>query len=376
MIDVDAMRDFGGCIQRLIKGQSLSRAEAYLRMSEVLCEKQPDLHQGAFLAALAAKGETEEEIVGVWEAIDRHDTVHVDMEGPLLENCGTGMDAIKTFNVSSAAGIVVAACGVKVARHGARAITSSCGTVDVLEACGVDVDGTAVGVAASIASCGIGLFNGMSAEIHKGGLARILGMIRFGSVLNIAASLASPVRASFGVRGVAALEQVPMTSRIMRAIGYQRGMVVHGTDRVSGRGMDELSVCGPTYIMHFDETDCRSQILAPADVGLREYPVAAIQSLGCVEAEAQRFVSVISGGAQGEACEDFTVLNAAAALMIAGQCEELREGIEYARTVIRSGAAIQKMAQWVRRQNRDPEAGSARLSARLGCFSAIRHVRH
>ncbi len=376
MIDVDAMRDFGGCIQRLIKGQSLTRTEAYLRMSEVLCEKQPDLHQGAFLAALAAKGETEEEIVGVWEAIDRHDTVHVDIEGPLLENCGTGMDAIKTFNVSSAAGIVVAACGVKVARHGARAVTSRCGTVDVLEACGVDVGGTADGVAASIASCGIGLFNGMSAEIHKGGLGRILGNIRFGSVLNIAASLASPVRAAFGVRGVAALDQVPVTSRIMQAIGYQRGMVVHGLDRVSGRGMDELSVCGPTHIVHFDETDSRSSILAPADVGLREHPVEAIQSLGCVEAEARRLVSVISGAEQGQACEDFTVLNAAAALMVAGQCDELREGIERARTAIRSGAAIRKMADWVRLQNRDPEAGSVRLAARLEDFSARRHEQH
>ena len=107
-----------------------------------MLNRQPDLQQGAFLGALAAKGETVDEVAGVWEAIDRFDTVHLTkaIQGPLVENSGTGMDELNTFNVSSAAAIVAASCGATMARHGARALSSFCGTVDIMEAVGVNVE--------------------------------------------------------------------------------------------------------------------------------------------------------------------------------------------------------------------------------------------
>ena len=120
----DAIQKFGGQIQQLIRGEDLSRHETYEMFREVMLNEQPDLQQGAFLGALVAKGETVNEIAGAWEAIDQFDTVHLSssLQGPIVENSGTGMDKLSTFNVSSAAAIVAAACGVTMARHGARAV--------------------------------------------------------------------------------------------------------------------------------------------------------------------------------------------------------------------------------------------------------------
>ncbi len=137
----ETMKQFGATIQRLINKEDLTQEETYSMFKEVLNNEQPDLQQGAFLAALVSKGETIEEIVGTWRAIVEFDTVPamIDGEGPLVENCGTGMDSLKTFNVSTAAAIVAAACGATMVRHGARALTSFCGTVDMAEALGGDV---------------------------------------------------------------------------------------------------------------------------------------------------------------------------------------------------------------------------------------------
>ena len=134
----------------------------------ILLNEQPDLQQGAFLAAITAKGPTPEEIAGIWEAIYEVDTVKVrpEVSGPLVENCGTGMDSIKTFNVSTAAALVAASDGVFIARHGARAITSRCGTVDLLESLGIDMECDAAVVKRSIEKAGIGIFNGMSQKVH------------------------------------------------------------------------------------------------------------------------------------------------------------------------------------------------------------------
>ena len=167
---------------------------------------------------MTAKGPTPPEIAGAWQAIVEFDTatVEVSQEAPLVDNCGTGMDSLKTFNVSSAAAVVAAAGGVRMARHGARGLTSACGTVDLLEAVGIAVECDVAAVARSIETCGIGLFNGMSPRVHPRALFRILSQIRFGSILNIAASLASPCRPSHAVRGVYAADLLTPVTRVVR----------------------------------------------------------------------------------------------------------------------------------------------------------------
>jgi anthranilate phosphoribosyltransferase len=365
IMEASRIKDFGTKIQRLIEGKDLSRDETYWMFREVLLNRQPDLQQGAFLAALVAKGETVEEIAGAWTAIDELDTVHVapDLPDALFENSGTGMDTLKTFNVSSAAAVVAAACGVAMARHGARAITSHCGTVDVLEAVGIDVECDVEVVADSIKKAGIGLFNGMSPKVHPGALGRILSQIRFGSTLNIAASLANPCRPTLGLRGVYAEKLLHKAAEVMRLIGYERGMVVYGKDANSGYGMDELSVSGETGVFEFTRHSQSEYTLHPEDVGLKQIPFDEIASLDNPADEALRFVRVLSGK-KHEACIDFTCLNAGAILYTAGKSDSLRKGVEMSREAIENNRAIEKLRQWVMCQ--DASGGKG-----LHCFELL-----
>lgn len=357
---------FGALIQRLINREDLTRAETHAAFSAIMLARQPDLQQGAFLAALTAKGETAAEIAGAWSAIDGHDTVHVDspLPAPLVDNSGTGMDRLKTFNVSSAAAIVAAAGGAALARHGARALTSRCGTVDILEALGVAVECPVASVARSIRTCGIGLFNGMSPHVHPGGLGRILSQIRFGSTLNIAASLANPARPTHAVRGVYDPVQVPRVAAVMREIGYQRALVVHGgADGMAG-GMDELSVCGCTTVHEFAGAAARDYTLAPEDCGLARHPYAAVAATGSLAAEADRFVAVLAGRGPA-ACHDFTCLNAGAVLYVAGRTDSISAGVEQSRALLADGRALAKLREWVAGQDENGAAGEAQLAAVL-----------
>jgi anthranilate phosphoribosyltransferase len=370
--DEKALKEFGAIIQRLIGKQNLTEEETYHMFRQVLCNEQPDLQQGAFLAALASKGETTEEIVGAWRAICELDTIaaFVDVSGPIIENSGTGMDSLKTFNVSSAAAVVACACGAKIVRHGARALTSFCGTVDILESIGLDVECDAKTVEQSILREGIGLFNGMSAKVHPGGLGRILSQIRFGSTLNIAASLANPIKPTHGLRGVYSESLVAPVGDIMAAIGYVRGMVVHGRADGYEGGMDELSVCGETVVYEFAGSSPRhSYLFRPEDAGLSTVPFAEIAATGDLGRETERFLRVLSAkGHQG--CIDFTCLNAGATLYIGDQAGSITEGVRMAYDAIVSGAAIDKLRRWVSAQNADPERGVACLDKKLQALVA------
>ncbi|MDP6490435.1 MAG: anthranilate phosphoribosyltransferase [Kiritimatiellia bacterium] len=361
----ETMKQFGATIQRLINKEDLTEEETYSMFKEVLNNEQPDLQQGAFLAALASKGETIEEIVGTWRAIVEFDTVpvHLDSEGPLVENCGTGMDSLKTFNVSTAAAIVASACGATMVRHGARALTSFCGTVDMAEALGVDVECDVYTVLASIKSQGIGLFNGMSPNIHPGGLGRILSQIRFGSTLNIAASLANPARPSHGVRGVYSEDLLEPVGATMSAIGYSRSLVVHGKAEGLDGGMDEFSVCGESLVHEVDaDGHTNTYTLRPEELGLKTVPFADIATTGDLKRERTRFLDVLSGR-NHESCIAFTCMNAGAALYVAGLTDSIESGVTQSRQAIESGAATEKLRNWVATQNRQPVQGLAKLNA-------------
>jgi len=352
----DELKAFGAGIDRLIQGESLCEEECYAMFKAVLLDEQPDLQQGAFLAALAAKGETVDELVGAWRAIDELDTVHADNPSaqPLFENSGTGMDSLKTFNVSSAAAIVAAAGGVAMARHGSRAITSACGTVDIMEAVGIGVDCTVEDVSASIRTAGIGLFNGASAHVHPQGLARILSQIRFGSTLNIAASLAHPCSPSLGLRGVYSPAIMDNTAQMMQRLGYERGMVVFGRDADSGLTIDELSVSGATEVLEFGPGGCSRYTLQPEDLGLRRAHTADVSSSKRLDVERGRFLDLLAGRGAA-ACADFVCLNSAAILYIAGRCSNLEAGLQQSRELIGSGQALEKLQEW-----REAQPGNAR----------------
>ncbi len=359
----DAIVDFGSKLNRLIAGGSLTRQEAREMFSQVLNDEQPDAHQGAFLADITAKGATPDEIAGSWEAIYELDTFKVSprVSGDLFENCGTGMDAVDTFNISTAASIVAAAANVPMAKHGARAITSMCGTVDILEILGVEVEGDPSIVKKSIERAGIGIFNGMSPKVHPVGLGRILSKIRFATILNIAGSLANPAMPRFGVRGVYSKSLVAPIAEAMKKIGYSRAMVVHGFTIDGERGMDEVSPSGKTFVAEILE-DGRIETfeLSPRDFGAEPVDERLLLPREDRVEEAIELLRVLCGTERGPR-ETAVCINSAPILKVAGKAENLSEGFLISKEIIRSGKALEKLGEWVRAQNSDPMAGAERL---------------
>ncbi|MBE9477678.1 MAG: anthranilate phosphoribosyltransferase [Chloroflexi bacterium] len=367
MFSEEKIKDFGAKVAGLIRGRDLSRREAREMFRQVLLNEQPDLQQGAFLAALTAKGETTEEVAGAWEAIYEIDTVKASprVAHPLVENCGTGMDSFKTFNISTAAAIVAAAGGICMAKHGARALTSTCGAVDILEAVGVDVECDPETVKNSIEQTGIGIFNGMSPRVHPQALSRILSQIRFGTILNIAGSLANPSMPRYGVRGVHSRDLIEPVARVMREIGYRKAIVFHGSSGNGSKGMDEISSLGETDVAELREDGgIVTYTITPEDIGLQRPSADSISPAMDRGEEAIRFLRILSGRDRGPRY-DIVCLNAAPIFYLMGKAGDLREGFRHARDIINSGRAITKLREWVTAQNSSPEAGLSKLEGLL-----------
>ncbi len=360
----EKLRTFGAGVNDLINGKSLSRAQAKEMFRQVLLNEQPDLQQGAFLAAITAKGATPQEIAGSWEAIYEIDTIKVtpNVDSPLVDNCGTGMDTIKTFNISTAASIAAATDGVVMAKHGARAITSRCGTVDIVEALGVDVECDVSVVKRSIESAGIGMFNGMSPKVHPAALGRILAQIRFGTILNISGSLANPALPRYGVRGVYSPTMLAPTLDTMKEMGYRQAIVFHGKNAAGTKGMDEMSTLGPTMVMELDRQGTISKYEIDAkSMGLQIAREDELLTSGDREHEALSLIRLLSGEEAGPR-QDIVCLNTAPILYMMGRAGSLKDGVERARSILESGRAIKKLHEWTRAQNSDPAMGEGRFN--------------
>ncbi|MCP3873757.1 MAG: anthranilate phosphoribosyltransferase [Desulfobacteraceae bacterium] len=347
----------------LFRKKNLTRYDAKQAFISVLNNDVTDMQQGAFLAALTAKGETKEEVAGSWEAIYDLDTTKVNLGQKIkaVDNSGTGMDTFKTFNISTAASIIAAAGGIPMARHGARAITSVCGTVDMAEALGVDVECTADIVAKSIESAGLGLFNGMSPHIHPMALGRILSQIFFGSTLNIAASLANPALPSIGVRGVYSKEMIRPVADVMEEIGYKNAIVLHGCIDESDKGMDEASVCGITHCAQISEKEGITEFtIDPKKLGLDVKNPSDLCPEKDIKTESKRFASLLNNK-EDSARKDAALLNAGLIFLAAQKATTLEDGIQQAAKLLESGTAFETLEKWVTAQNTDPEKGLEKL---------------
>lgn len=356
---MEKAKKFGNVITQLIQAKNITRSESKEMLSQILGNEQSDMQQGAFLAALTAKGETAEEIAGSWEAIYDLDTIKVTpkTDSPLVDNCGTGMDSLKTFNISTAASVIAAAAGISMAKHGARAITSYCGTIDILEALGVDVECETDIVKNSIEKAGIGIFNGMSPKVHPQALGRILSQIAFGTVLNIAASLANPALPKYAVRGVYSRDMLEPVAKVMKEIGYKRALIVYGTADDGLTGLDEASTLGETFITELKEDGTIiSFSFTPEDLGIKRGERDEILSKNNLELEAARMITVLNGKDTGSR-SDIVCLNSALILYLMNHCSSIQEGYEQSKKIISSGKAIQKLQEWVREQNLDPQQG-------------------
>ncbi len=359
------IRDFAKTITRLINKENLSRDEAFEAFSIILNNETSEMQQGAFLAALTAKGETKQEIAGCWQAIYEMDTVKVtpNVNEPIVENCGTGMDSFKTFNISTCASLVAASDGIHMARHGARALTSICGTVDIAEALGVDVECGAEMAATSLEKSKLALFNGMSPTIHPKALGRILSQISFGSTLNIAASLASPVKADIGVRGVYSKDMILPVIEVMKEIGYKKAIVFNGSINDNGLSIDEASIAGTTYCAELlEDGKIREFSFTPEEAGITTKTSDSIAPSDNIAEETLQLISLIKGNIVS-ARLDAVALNAGLIFYTYGRCKTIKEGTERALDILKSGKPYDTLTNWVEAQNRQPVEGLRKLQS-------------
>lgn len=362
-----AIPEIGTYINRLIAGRDLTREETVWAGERIVNNEATEIQQGAFLAALTAKGPTPEEISGLWQTLYELDTVKCTprVEGRIMDNCGTGMDGFKTFNISTAAALIAATAGVCMARHGARAVTSRCGTVDVCEKMGIDVECEIGLVQNSLEQANIGIFNGMSSRIHPRALFRLLGAMHFGSVLNISASLANPANPGFAVRGVYSKEMVETVILTMKAMGFCRAIVMHGQSPGDFGGIDEISPFGTTWVAELKENgEIARYTLHARDFGAMQVDADSVAATSDPEREALELIRLLRGRTPWSRFFT-TCLNTAPVLYLAGKVQTLKQGFDLAAEILQSGQALDTLEKWIRCQNQNPETGLNTFNALL-----------
>jgi anthranilate phosphoribosyltransferase len=321
------------------QGRSLSEEEAAAVMEEIMSGEATPAQLAAFLVALRLKGETAEEITGMVRVM-RAKALRVPFEGAsLLDTCGTGGDRMGTFNVSTAAAFVAAGAGAIVAKHGNRAMTSQCGSADVLEALGARIDLPPAGVAHCLREVGVGFMFAPAfhpAMRFAAGPRREIGVR---SVFNILGPLTNPAGAEAQVLGVADAAIGEKMTQVLGRLGCRHALVVHGED-----GLDEMTLGGSTLVYELKEGDIRSYRVTPEEVGLRPASGQAVK--GGSPQENAAAIRAVFGGEPGP-LRDIVLLNSAAALVAADKVASLAEGVGLAAQAIDSGAAGEKLDRFI-----------------------------
>jgi anthranilate phosphoribosyltransferase len=329
-------------LAKVLKGDRLTEEEAGAAMAIIMEGEATPAQIGALLAALAVRGETEDEIVGFARTM-RERAVPLSARGA-VDTCGTGGDGAGTFNISTVASLVVAACGVPVAKHGNRSASGSCGSADLLEALGLRIDAPADTVQRSLDEAGWAFLFAPgfhAATRHAVGPRKELGVR---TAFNLLGPLTNPARPEAQVVGVPRPELTGFIARCLQRLGVRRAWVVHGA------GLDELSLCGPTTVAAFDggESGVRTFTVTPEEAGLA--PCRPEMLRGGDAATSARIAGEVLGGERGPR-RDVVVLNAAAALVVAGRAAGLRDGAGQAEKAIDGGAAA-RMLERVREISR------------------------
>ncbi|MGO8787855.1 MAG: anthranilate phosphoribosyltransferase [Terriglobia bacterium] len=333
----------------------LTRAEARAMMQSLLSGSVPDEEIVAFLAALRDKGERADELVGFAEVMRAHAAetllaagVRVEsISPPLLDTCGTGGDGRGTFNVSTAAALVAAAAGVRVAKHGNRSISSRCGSADVLEALGVTMDLPLERIPQCLDETGIVFLLAPRLHLAMKHVMNARRALKTKSVFNLLGPLTNPLAATIQLVGVFDAARTEMMAQTLRAVGTQRAYVVAGSD-----GIDEITTTGPTRVSSSTGNGVKTRSVNPEEFGL---PRASIEQLhgGDAATNARLLLSVLDG--ERGPHRDVVLANAAAALTLAGKANDFAEGVERAAEVLDSGAArakLRSLAEFTERHRR------------------------
>jgi anthranilate phosphoribosyltransferase len=323
-------------ISKLLDGTPLARAEARAVMDEIMRGEATPAQIGGFLIALRSKGETADEITGCAEAMRDHVLAVRPRRDDLVDTAGTGGDGAQTINISTAAALVAAAAGAAVAKHGNRAVSSACGSADVLEALGFTLEQEPQRIAKSIDELGFGFLFAPSHHPAMRHAAAVRKELATRTVFNVLGPLTNPAGARAQVVGVYSPDLVRTIAEVLARLDARRAYVVHG-----GGGIDELSPVGPNLVAEVVDGQVLERRLDPeVELGI---PRCSIDDLrGGTPAENAEAIRQIFAGANGGR-RDAILLNAAGAIAAGGHAADLREGLEVARLAIDSGAAGERL---------------------------------
>jgi anthranilate phosphoribosyltransferase len=331
-------------IAKAVRGEDLREAEMMAVMTEVMEGEATPAQIAAFMTALRIKGETVEEVTGA-ARIMRQKATRIDARSSVVvDTCGTGGDQSNTFNISTTTAFVVAAAGLTVAKHGNRAVSSGCGSADVLEALGVKIDAGPEIVEECLQEIGIGFL--FAPRLH-GAMKYAIGPRReigIRTIFNMLGPLTNPAGATSQLIGVYDPKLTEMFAGVLKNLGTRRAFIVHGAD-----GLDEATVTGETRVSELKEGLVTTYNLDPLELFGDTYPAADLKG-GDAETNARITTEILSGGRPG-ACRQIVILNAALAIVAGGKAGTIREGMAKAGELIDSGAALKKLQALVVRSN-------------------------
>jgi anthranilate phosphoribosyltransferase len=333
----------GEAIKRIVAGESLGRDEMYAVFCDVMDGRTTDVQKTALLVALRMKGETAEEITGAAMAMRERVTPLTVTRTNLVDTCGTGGDGRGTFNISTVAAIVAAGAGAVVAKHGNRAVSSSCGSADVLSELGVKIDLDAAAMSQVLERIGISFLFAPKLHPATSAVAAVRRELGVRTIFNVLGPLTNPAFARRQVIGVYARHLVDVVAQVLRALNAEHALVVHSED-----GLDEISVSAATHVAEVRDGEVRSFRITPDQFGLSSHPAGAIGG-GNASTNAAIAREVL-GGRTG-ATLDVVLVNAGAALYVSGAATTLLEGARLAAEAIRSGSARRKLEELVAESN-------------------------
>ncbi|NCO60486.1 MAG: anthranilate phosphoribosyltransferase [Deltaproteobacteria bacterium CG_4_8_14_3_um_filter_51_11] len=327
---------FSQILSKIINGKDLAREEIGWVFSAIFSGTLTDARIGAFMAALATKGETFEELAGAAEAM-RRKAVRIQAASPVVvDTCGTGGDGAHTFNISTTAAFVVAGSGLTVAKHGNRSVSSRCGSADVLEALGVNLNTAQEVAEEAVNEIGIGF---LFAPLFHGAMKYALGPrkeLGVRTIFNMLGPLTNPAAANCQVLGVFSPRLTEMFADALNLLGCRRAFVVHGHD-----GLDEISVCAPTRVSELRDKRVHTYDISPEQ--FFEDRARPEELAGGTPDENAVIIRRILSGKENGAKRNIVSINAGAALVAGGKAEDLSAGVTLADDIIESGKAMEKL---------------------------------
>lgn len=364
-MEENSKREFGRLISSLAFGKTLTREQSCEAYRQVILNEQPELQQGAFLLAHIARGPTTEELGGAWQALDQYDTakIHTNRPGTVCDIVGTGSDQLKTVNCSTPAALIASACGLTVAKKGARLVTGVSGASDIFEILGVDLEAPLSRAQACLDMYGICYLPGEA--FLKSGWARLIKSMRFTSAFNIIGPITRPCEQTncivIGAYAPAVCDQL---IDVLKEIGMPRALAPYGMvfNHNPAEGMDEFSASGPTRVVELRDGDVNTYEVTPEDFGVKTMDFREVASLNTAQANAQSILEVLREK-HDTPLADFFCMNSAAALYVAGVAESYAKGMQKSKEALAKGKAFEKLEQLREIQG---TAGSSRSSNRLG----------